>query len=87
MDANRAKDVFRNAFIYALVTTIMVLGAAAILSSYFGAQQRALADRVDRNSAAIVCILQLGVEDKAPNRTTENVQLCIANPNWLASGG
>lgn len=83
MNATTWSDRARNAFLYALVTTIMVLGVASVLSAYAGAAQRALADRVDNNAAAIICILQLGVDEKAPPRTQANVDLCLADPTWV----
>lgn len=57
-----------------------------MLSLALGGSQRDLAARVDRNAevsrretTAIICILQLGVDPKAPPRTTEAVRTCITN--------
>lgn len=86
MEASNWPTRWGNAFIYALVTTVMVLSVATILSAWTGSQQRALADRVDRNSAAVVCILQLGLDTKtSPPRTPENVQLCLGDPSWIGT--
>lgn len=83
MDATNWYTRWRNAFVYALVTTVMVLGAATALSAALGAQQRALADRVDRNAGAVVCILQLGLEQKnSPPRDYDNISHCLADPSW-----
>lgn len=80
----------KNAFIYALVTTVMVLATASVLASWAGAAQRDLADRVDKNSAisvtaadSIICILQLGVGKNDPPRSTENVQKCLIDNGYI----
>lgn len=70
----------------AIIVAVVVLGVAILLSIALGAPQRDLAARVDRNAevsrretTAIICILQLGVDPKAPPRTTEAVRTCITN--------
>lgn len=83
MNAQTWNDRWRNAFIYALVTTVMVLSAATVASAVFGKAQQALANRVDHNSAVVVCILQLGVDSDAPQRSTKNVDRCLADPSWV----
>jgi hypothetical protein len=83
MQSTTWNDRFRNGFIYALMTTVLLLGAGSALASIAGKEQQKLADRVDRNTAAIVCILQLGVDSHAPPRSDENVQLCLADPAWV----
>lgn len=77
---------WRNAFIYALVTTIMVLGAATVM----GRANQELAERVDKNAAvavtgtdAIICILQLGVGVNAPPRNNQNVVACLKDSGYV----
>ena len=82
MDAQRAKDIARNAFVYAFATTILVTGTVFTVAGYMGKENQRLAERVDRNTAAIVCILQLGIGPNDTPRTEDNVTLCIADPNW-----
>jgi sensor c-di-GMP phosphodiesterase-like protein len=62
MEANNHKTRWQNAFIYALVTTIMVLSAAAFLSGIFGEGQRQLAERVDVNARVAVQTAELAAE-------------------------
>ena len=90
MDARDARTRWSNAFIYAFVTTVMLLSCAVILSGVLGAGQRDLADRVDRNSAvsvtasdAIICILQLGVGENAPPRSGDNVNRCLEKSGYI----
>lgn len=90
MDTTATKTRWANAFIYALVTTVMVLSVASILASVAGKAQQELAGRVDGNtkvavtaSNAIICILQLGVSPHDPPRSTENVQKCLQESGYL----
>lgn len=53
MDATQARTRWANAFLYAIVTTVMVLSTAVLLSFLLGGSQRDLADRVDRNVAEV----------------------------------
>lgn len=79
----REKDWWRNAFIYALLTTVLVTGTVFTVAGVLGKANQKLAERVDQNTAAIVCILRLGVGDNDPPRSTENVNLCLADPSWV----
>jgi hypothetical protein len=54
VDTPDRKTRWQNAFVYALVTTVMLLSAASVLSAYFGEGQRQLADRVDQNAKVAV---------------------------------
>lgn len=83
MDTTSKRTRWANAFVYAFVTTVMVLSVASFLAFATQGAQRALADRVDRNAAAIVCILRLGVAESAPPRSPENVDHCLADPAWV----
>jgi hypothetical protein len=59
VNAVTRRDRWQNAFIYALVTTIMVLSVAALLNGFLGVEQRRLAERVDRNAAIAVQTAQV----------------------------
>lgn len=90
MDARDSRTRWQNAFIYAFLTTIMVLGTALFLQAALGGAQRDLADRVDRNSAvsvtaadAIICILQLGVNPNDPPRNSDNVLKCLEDSGYI----
>lgn len=47
MESTRARTRWANAFLYAVVTTVMVLSTAILLSFLLGQSDRDLADRVD----------------------------------------
>lgn len=90
MDTTLRKTRWQNAFIYALVTTVMVLGSASIISVYAGEGQRELAERVDENAAiavtasdTIICILRLGVGENAPPRSDANVVKCMEKNGYI----
>jgi hypothetical protein len=79
-----AKTRWANAFIYALVTTIMVLSTAWLISIYANRQANELAQRVDRNvqvtrqaNDAIICILGLGTGPGPLDRTDRAINRCI----------
>lgn len=58
MEAQSRKQRWSNAFLYALVTTVMTLSTAILLSALLSGAQKDLADRVDKNTLAtqhIIC--------------------------------
>lgn len=73
MTSSKWRDIARNAFIYALATTILVMSTAFVLSALLGSAQRELADRVDKNTIELVhkveenrivlCALLRGADD------------------------
>lgn len=90
MEATNRRTRWKNAFIYALVTTVMLLSSVVLLAAITGEAQRELAARVDRNAhvtatatTAIICILQLGVGPDDPPRTTPNVDNCISKSGFV----
>lgn len=73
MTAQSWRDVARNAFIYALATTVLVMATAFTLSALLGSSQRELAARVDDNTKTLIarveenrivlCALLRGADD------------------------
>lgn len=73
MTATEWKDRARNAFIYALATTVLVMGTIFLLSALLGGAQRELAARVDTNTIKLIeqveenrivlCALLRGADD------------------------
>lgn len=52
------RDITRNAFIYALATTVLVMATAFVLSALFGSAQRELAGRVDQNTRRLISAVE-----------------------------
>jgi hypothetical protein len=85
-----ASERAKNAFIYGLVTTIMLTASIFTVSAFLGAENQKLAQRVDHNAEvavratdSIICILGLGVGPDAKPRTETNVKVCLEKNGYV----
>lgn len=90
MDTRDLRTRWANAFIYAMVTTVMLVCSIFLVAALVNQDQKALAARVDENTIvarhatdAVVCILQLGVSPDSPPRNDANVRLCLIESGYI----